>query len=406
MRDVSRKKCDMNYYLVKYILPYYFLFSALDASLYFFGFTVFAKFSMIYLVCCILMVLYKFSYWDVYDILIMISLFLLGLIGYSKNIDPRLFNSGVRYQLLLTTFFFIGKYYSSSLLIIEKGKVFFFFMAIIGLLLYIYEPAWYIGIKTNLVSLDMSTQTNYYETMRLSGFSSYPYWISYGSIIYFVYYMIRICYENYGKKKTLYHYLIIFFLVIIMFLCAQRAPLLVSLFLFVIILSRAVYKGNIRYLFISLSFIIPMVVFFSFWRNHMEDDMIHFTSEKYRFLDGGAMELVENRANMFISKKDITFTGEGIGLYSHTALSLGKKAITDQQYLRIIYESGVLGFLFYVVFFVTICYHGLKDLKKNLFEVFVIVFYLISMFGANSLSMEGYHTAIFWICCGRIFRKK
>lgn len=101
---------------------------------------------------------------------------------------------------------------------------------------------------------------------------------------------------------------------------------------------------------------------------------------------------------------DVTFLGSGIGRYSHSIFLTGSTlAITDQQYLRILYETGYLGCLGYGFISLAIILRGLKNLKNNLFELSVIIFFLIAMMGANCLSQFDMHTAIFWLCCGRIY---
>ena len=392
-------------FIIKYILPYYFLFSALDITLGFFGFSFAAKFSMIYLFCCIILMLNKYKQWDQYDIIILACLFLLGFVSYLKGINSVLLYSGIRYQLALTVFFFIGKYYSSSRLIIDDGKYVYFSMAIIGLLLYIWSPAWYIGIKSSLSTLDLSIQSNYNEIMRLSGFSCYPYWLSYGGLIFFCYYIIKLMRKN---ERSLLNIIIISLLTIIIFLCGQRAPIITAILFLLFFVLGLLYKGKFS-LQMVISFLaivaLSYITFFSSG-DYIKKEMLSFTIEKFEVFKSGDLTFVANRTNMFVDNINISLTGDGIGLYSHAALSLGKKAITDQQYLRILLETGILGSLFYASFFLIILYHGLRNLKNNLLEMSIIVFYLISMAGANSLSMEEYHTAIFWVCCGRVFNKK
>lgn len=97
--------------------------------------------------------------------------------------------------------------------------------------------------------------------------------------------------------------------------------------------------------------------------------------------------------------------GDGIGRYGHEAYYSGKMAITDQQYLKIMYETGYFGIICYSIFILLVVIRGIRNFKDNLFELGIIFFYLMAMTGANCLSVTGQHCIVFWFCCGRIFNK-
>ena len=107
----------------------------------------------------------------------------------------------------------------------------------------------------------------------------------------------------------------------------------------------------------------------------------------------------------FLFSKKITFWGDGIGRYGHEAYYSGKMAITDQQYLKIMYETGYFGIICYSIFILLVVIRGIRNFKDNLFELGIIFFYLMAMTGANCLSVTGQHCIVFWFCCGRIFNK-
>ena len=114
---------------------------------------------------------------------------------------------------------------------------------------------------------------------------------------------------------------------------------------------------------------------------------------------------LDERANIFSQflTKEITLFGDGIGRYSAAAYRMGKDAITDQQYLLTVYETGYWGCLGYGIIILAVIIKGLKSFSANYFELTIILFYLLAMSGANCLSSFGQHIAIFWVCCGRIY---
>ena len=98
----------------------------------------------------------------------------------------------------------------------------------------------------------------------------------------------------------------------------------------------------------------------------------------------------------------MTFWGDGIGRYSHLAYQQNKLAITDCQYIQTLHETGYFGLIGYILLFIYLIVNGMRNIKLNIFEIGVLIFYLIAMIGANPLSNQGIHTIFLWICCGRI----
>ena len=142
---------------------------------------------------------------------------------------------------------------------------------------------------------------------------------------------------------------------------------------------------------------------FSIFVSFIDVDMLTRLLEKIEVLSDASVFLDE-RANIFSQflTKDITLLGDGIGRYSAAAYRMGKDAITDQQYLLTVYETGYWGCFGYGVIILAVIIKGLKSFSVNYFELTIILFYLLAMSGANCLSSFGQHIAIFWMCCGRI----
>lgn len=129
--------------------------------------------------------------------------------------------------------------------------------------------------------------------------------------------------------------------------------------------------------------------------------------DKLEAFDNAQMFL-KDRTNIFrdFRTKEISLLGDGIGRYSHGAYFLGKSAITDQQYMKMLYEIGILGCIGYGFIFLVTILKGLRNIKGNIFELLIIAFYLVAMTGANCLAVFEQHIAIFWICCGLVFSRQ
>ena len=88
-------------------------------------------------------------------------------------------------------------------------------------------------------------------------------------------------------------------------------------------------------------------------------------------------------------KKNISFWGDGIGRYGHGAFFEGSISVTDQQYIQLLYETGLFGLLYNVLMLLICLILGFKHFDKCKFEVGVILFYLLAM----------------WYCCGVVIFK-
>lgn len=136
----------------------------------------------------------------------------------------------------------------------------------------------------------------------------------------------------------------------------------------------------------------------------LDETRIDFIISKFTELNERD-NFIEDRANLFDNMYDvpISILGDGLGLYSHTAVEMGlKHYITDQGYMKMIYETGIIGSVLRIIIIAICLFKGLKDKRIYYFEITVIIMIVISLFGANSLSSMQMHNVIFWICCGRI----
>lgn len=389
--------------LRKYVIDNYFLIAALAAFAIMLNLPILGRlndlffYSMVF--CALYKVLRTISKIDCFLLLFGSSLILIsGLINYEKELWQRGCN-----ELLLLSFFFIGEHnHKNDWNIIYKNILPFIIVGIASLYLYLVSPGWYISFKMEQWDDNASRLL---EMSRLSGFWTYPYWISYGCPIFCLFTYCKSYYSGYIRTQDIFFVL---FLILLTMLTQQRAPLLFMSIITVIFVFSGLFSGNklggkSGYLkFLALLFLVINVAI-----NMMNADMLEHFIGKFAFLFSQE-NLLRDRADVFIDfkSKDITVFGDGIGFYSHVAYAMGKLAITDQQYMKILYETGYWGACGYIMIFATCIYKALKNYKENLFELGLIMFYLLSMTGANSLTMSIYHVPILWFFCGRLFNEE
>ena len=86
---------------------------------------------------------------------------------------------------------------------------------------------------------------------------------------------------------------------------------------------------------LKLLILIMCIAVFAF--NIISDEMRVRLLDKLEAFDNAQMFL-KDRTNIFrdFRTKEISLLGDGIGRYSHGAYFLGKRAITDQQYMKML----------------------------------------------------------------------
>lgn len=400
-----------DFYIEK-ILNNYFILLAVNAFITMCGLLQLAKIDLIIFVGAIFTTCYILARRKtLIDIFIILFTLTITFVGVLKNYPHELWYNGVRYQLLSIIFFFIGesnKMYDWKLF--DKAIVPILIVGLVGLILFIISPNWYVLYKMAAWE-DQASDGRILEMTRLSAFWTYPYWVSYGSAI-ILYYIV--C-KSYGMGTiSKFHMMALFVLFLVIVLTQQRAPLLFAslsvLGIFVKGLfdeknSNRTFSKNLFFFLLILLCALSFTVIFL-----LDEERVLFMTSKLEslFASDGDTSFLESRADIFSDffRKKITFWGDGIDMYSHKAYYMGKLAITDQQYLKILYETGYFGTICYSILFLSVIIKGLLNFRYCMFELGVVLFYIVAMSGANCLAASDQHCVIFWLCCGRIFNKK
>lgn len=390
------------------ILCNYFLLSAINGLLFMLGLTSIAKLELLIMIAASVITLAYLSHGiSKLDAFIIFFIGSIAFCGFTQNYDKTLWYAGCREQLYYTIFFFVGRYFENKpISMLSKGLFPFLIVCIIGLGLYILSPPWYMNFKLQMWDNSLSDNM-LLEMMRLSAFWIYPYWISYGCTIMYSYLIVKYLTQGFMNKRGIMFLLFIAFITI---LTQQRAPLSIIAILTLIFIVLGLQKRGKKGASLRTSilyFVILIVCMFTILLTMIDIEMLIRLLEKLKALEN-LSTFLNDRANLFsdFRTKTVSFFGDGIGKYSHAAFFLGKEAITDQQYLRIIYETGYWGCLGYAIIITAVIKQALKNVSYNYFEIIIITFYLLAMTGANCLSISDQHIAIFWYCCGRVYNKK
>lgn len=391
------------------IVRNYFLLFAINGLLGMLGLSAIAKLDLLIMLAATIIAFFYLSYQtnklDTFIIFFIVSIAAIGLI---QNYDKNLWYAGCRGQLYYMIFFFVGRYCGyKNIPILQKGVWPFLIVCIIGLILYVLSPPWYMNFKLQMFEDNLS-DGRILEMARLSAFWEYPYWVSYGCAIIYTYLMMRSLIQGYMEKNKIF---ILLFIFLISLLTQQRAAIFTIAFVTVIYIIIGFFKrkktGHVSLRVSTVYFLILTIFMAILFMSLVGEDMLTRLFEKLEVFENAAT-YVDDRANLFsdFKTKEITLLGDGIGRYSAAAYHLGKPAITDQQYMLTVYETGYWGCFGYILIGLIVIIKGLKSFALNYIELIIVLFFLLAMTGANCLSTFLQHIAIFWICCGRICSKQ
>jgi hypothetical protein len=381
----------------------YFLLMALDGAIMMFLSDSLAKFWHIITFSC-LVILFKTAKRDFSQIDKAILAFFMILVFSSLTNNYPLICLYTELKGLLWgyLFYYIGAHDRvKSIPFFEKGLFPFLVVCLIGLLLYVLMPGWYIAIKIDHAGRDVVSNTLISELSRLSAFWDYPYWISYGCAFFYLYYF-NYYHNTQLKLKSLALFL---FLLLIAIFTQQRAALgfmaIVTLYYVILMIFRRRLKiSNIKWL---ACLVFAVIIGVSLILNFVSEDVLDILLGKILKLSD-TKDFVSERADIFDSfyKKPIHIFGDGLGAYNHVAYSLGREAITDHQYLKMLYETGIFGCVGFSIIFLSAFVKALSRVHYFRIELGIVFFFLIAMTGANCMFVTQEHSAILWYCIGRI----
>lgn len=306
----------------------------------------------------------------------------------------------LRYQFWGMLFFLIGvsKTFADRKLL-DNMRLPIFMACFIGFYLYFYNPSWYNSFRYARVN-----QYTAMDYLRFSSFWSYSYVIAYLSGIYSTYCIVRII-KGEHNNYTYWGYIVSLAAVV---LAQQRAVMGFSALVFLFANIYLIFKsGSIKLkrwlLTIDFFILVGAIVFIQVVYNSLDTKTIEYGLGKFESMVNSD-KLVSERLSMFQYWIDKPFPmfGDGFGRYSHEALTFNLPAITDCEYLKIIHETGVIGFILFVIIIIRSLFNGIRHSNIYMFEMMIVIMYSIAMIGADPISSDLMQPWFFWFCVGRL----
>jgi hypothetical protein len=310
-------------------------------------------------------------------------------------------NGGVKCQLLPISFYFIARspdFQDNKMFAKMQYPLMFAFIS--ALFLYFYMPSWYMEFRTRDIEINALSQS-WFEQTRLSGFWGWSYVIGYASLFYIMYELKSYIIDG-VRNKNIWIKVVIAFLVL--FFAQQRVTIAYCIvyipFLLFVGTKKKIYFFRILFLSVLAILLLVSIIYFIVC-NYMDPQFIDYILN--RSIDHDS-NLVEERFLLFEKYfKTISFLGAGLGKYSHYVFSvLDQDTISDCDYIRLLNEVGILGFLYLAIIIIVVLFMGIRQIRTFFYEFNIVLFLLASMIGAAPLEAWTLHPFMYWYCMGRI----
>ena len=280
----------------------------------------------------------------------------------------------------------------------------------IGLSCYLGNMGWYMArmaeARNQLAYIDSDSYNadNIWGSLRFCSFFSDSYQVSHfsafgvGAALFFV--------NSTSRFKYDYIYLSIFALACL--LCQHRVAIAVCIAAFVFFFFYKRLFFNIHFwavIAIMATFIVSAVSCLGVTL----DDNMELLIEKVlgrlkemtfsQAMEGSRTEQAARLLRDFHS----LFVGEGLGSASPVAAYFGFSCIADGAYVKLLFETGIIGLSFFIYIAIITIVRGLKKFSYLFIDLFVICFTLVAMTGSNTLTMGYLLTIPFWYALGHIW---
>lgn len=95
--------------------------------------------------------------------------------------------------------------------------------------------------------------------------------------------------------------------------------------------------------------------------------------------------------------------GYGVGSASGYARSQQFMGVNDGNYVKILYEQGVVGLTWFALILLGSLVQGIRHFRYFRFETGILVFFLLAAIGANAFCINALYVMPFWYALGRIW---
>lgn len=323
-------------------------------------------------------------------------LFITALFSLFESYPAGIYIEAINQGVIPILFFFIAYKYKDVRFeedpLLRRYLYACLFMYACSLYLFFTMPSWYIEWKKSI--LPEEWQNNLAILSVLSGFSGTGYLVGYTSFFAFSFLVIRYIYGS----GTRYDFLYLCITSLCMLLSQTRASLFMSLALLTwVILSKL--TGRKRFYAIIAVIMILSSIIYLLNNNEAVSEVSNIFASK---LEGTSSSSRYDTGIKLLSYQTNYLFGHGYGTGGNVANGLGYPSVTDCEYFKLFYETGLVGITFFFTIIINFYRKVLRCKKRYMFELFIVSFYLLAMNIADPLSVAPMMSPVFWYSIGRV----
>lgn len=359
------------------------------------------------------------SFRDYVALFIIYSILSFILVAAGNGPIAGYFND-LRVVILPMSAVFIGIHNKSD----NLYKVFLYSVVIsmiIGLYLYFAKPSWYIQHLINYwndqwYTGGMATEENimsgaFLWSSRFSSIFVTPYAVSYYGTFALCMLTVDIYKDKNNRliKSRWVQWSFFVILAIGAFLCQNRVAIVYLVFLIVLALVYGI-KNNRSERKFFMYLVVGIAIIFTFTVVKMSKDeffsvIIDTFVERVEDTQENGLYNTSRDSQIVSTLKswDNYMLGEGLGSRGGVARRLGLPGVTDNGYVKLLVEQGIIGFVFLMFIFLKSARRAYKHRRYLSTELLIIGYVLFTMIGANTLGMEFDYMIIMWFALGHIW---
>ena len=118
---------------------------------------------------------------------------------------------------------------------------------------------------------------------------------------------------------------------------------------------------------------------------------------------GTAMSTRTQQYENALKNWDSVWVGYGVGSASGYARSQQLMGVNDGNYVKILYEQGLIGVAWFALILLGSLIWGTRHFRYCRFETGILMFFLLAGIGSNAFCLNGLYVMPFWYALGRIW---
>lgn len=278
----------------------------------------------------------------------------------------------------------------------------------IGYYIYFVKPSWYQSFYTYVMNTkwfrsDYVGFDDIVDSYRFSSFAADSYFTQYFGMFAFSLGLAK------TFKSTDHKLLYLFFSLIILgavLLSLQRSAivcciLMIVAYFFYFLKNRKGQKtNNLKYIIYAL-IVLGIIVLALGASDVVQKVLFRFTQmgvDDAFEVEGSRTEQIQTT----LASWENYVTGNGLGTAGSKARSMGYPGISDGNYIKLLVEEGIVGFVLFLVLMLTTFFRALKNFRYLSMECCVVGALIFAMLGSDAL-MFTYYIVPYWYVIGKVW---